>query len=72
MHGLIYVLRSSEGASPSLYAEKDSSLVVDVGSAAQPGTIVFTDHTLSLEVGQSLTYKQLLDVLLAANKVLAL
>lgn len=73
MHDLIYVLRSpSEKASSSLYASEDSSLTIDVGRVAQPGIVLSTNTLSSFQSEQALNYKQLLDVLLDARKVITL
>jgi len=70
---MVYMLRSvSEGVSPSLYVPEDSSLVIDIGSTVQPGMVVSTNGVQSCEVGKLLSYKQLLEVLLAADKVITL
>ena len=73
MPAVIYMLRSvSQKVSPALYVPEDSVLTIDVANTTQAGIVRAINQNSSFEVEQPLSYKQLLDVLLDARKVITL
>ena len=73
MPAVIYMLRSvSQNVSPALYVPEDSVLTIDVANTTQAAIVRAINQNSSFEVEQPLSYKQLLDALLDARKVITL
>lgn len=73
MDSVVYLLRSPLEAIPaSLYSEAQNITVIEVGQAPLPGTVVKSVSDCSREKGTTLSYRELLDVLLASQRVITL
>lgn len=73
MDSVVYLLRSPlEGISASLYLKAQNTTVIEVGKAPLPGTVVNSVPGCSQEKGAKLSYRELLEVLLANQRVITL
>ena len=80
MHSLIYLIRNPVQTIPrSLFSPHDPSAVVlgieqviGKDSATHPMKVLCSGSMLNLQIGQRLTYSQLLDVIIQAGKVITL
>lgn len=73
MDSVLYLLRSPlEPISPSLYSTAQDATVIAVGKAPLPGTVVRSAPGCSRERGATLSYRELLEVLLANQHVITL
>lgn len=80
MSSLVYILRSpAHMMAPALYLSDNSSVVtlgiegaVNSVIPSQPAEVLKSGATLHFKVGERITYKQLLDVIIEAEKVITL
>lgn len=80
MSPLVYVLRSpAHTIAPALYSSDKPSVVilgiegaVTTVVASQPAEILKSASTFPFKTGERVTYKQLLDVIIEAEKVITL
>jgi hypothetical protein len=73
MDSVVYLLRSPlEVIPPSLYSEAQNITVIEVGKPPLPGRIVRNVPGCSQENGTTLSYRELLEVLLLNQRVITL
>jgi hypothetical protein len=74
MDSVVYLLRSPLEVIPaSLYSKAvETTVVIEVGKAPLPGRVVKSVPGCSQERGATLSYRELLEVLLANQRVITL
>jgi hypothetical protein len=73
MDSVVYLLRSPLDRIPlSLYSKAQNTTVIEVGKAPLPGRVVKSVPGCSQEKGATLSYRELLEVLLANQRVITL
>lgn len=72
---LVYLLRSPSQISPALYQDRGTALVIsieDLSLVPRQGKVVTAPPECKLKVGESLSYKELINLLVNCDKVVTL
>ncbi len=75
MTSVLYLLRSPSRVPPALYQNLGSALVIsveDMSLLPKPGKVVTAPPECGLKAGESLSYKELIGLLVECGKVVTL
>jgi hypothetical protein len=73
MPQIVYIVRSLlYRLAPALFAGDDSTLVLSLEDPHLPGRVVHTTPDFHLAEGETLSYDQVLNIILGSRKVMAL
>lgn len=73
MLSVVYVVRSPlHTLSQALLSESSSAVVLSLEDPLLPGKVLRVTHETQFKEGESLSYEQILEILLGSTKVIAL